>query len=229
MATLSQGVSRWRRKLNDTVPDSTGSYLWTNEEFTEYYNTISDMLCTEIGLIYDTTTASICQVTVATDDTVLTVSDRIISIERAKLTSQTTLLGIVSSGWMDGNVSDWENEDSNTVKYLIKTGIGNNKVRLYPPSDQDDTLNLGVFRLQLADLDWSTDQATVLEIPTKYHNVLDNGICWMAYGKHDVDTEEGSKAKDYYALFRRDVDNIKWGQIKAGWYDRAVTPHLGAM
>lgn len=223
MATLGELVTRWRKILDD----DTEPYLWSNDELTNNVNFVINQLCFEIGLIEDSTTSSICEVTVTTPTAIYSVSDRITYISRAKLDSQTQPIPIRTVPWMDVNISDWENADADEPQYLLTEGIGTNKVRIYPPPDANDTLYLTVWRLPLADLDYTTDVNNSPEIHTKYHQYLDNGVYWQAYGKQDADTYDPEKAVYHLGLFDDDKESIKRADIKYRYRDEIVSPAKG--
>lgn len=208
--TLTQIIALCRSKLDDSVPDDDGNYLWSNDDLVGDLNELLTELCEEIpALIEDATTASICQIAVAIGSSTLTASPLISRITRAKLTSQTTPLALVNNRWMDANQSDWEAESNSTPTHLITEGVGNGKVRLYPPSDAVDTLNLTVYRMPTADLSWTTDQSTAPEIPARFHRRLVNGILSKAYLKNDTDTLDVKKANSFLGRWEDDKEYIK--------------------
>lgn len=220
MATLAALVSRWRSRLDDTAEP----YLFSNQELTDYGNTAINEVCREIPAIEDGTTAATCQIAVVVGSEILSLSDRVVWIRRAKLSSQTKPLTLVPQEFMDSAYNDWEDADNGSPQYLIIDGVGTNKVRLYPPSDAVDTLNLTVTRLPLADMVYATDSASSPEVPAKYHDMLENGVMAIAYLKQDADTYDAKKADFHYNLWKRDLEKWKRSTDKAKHGEYAVAP-----
>jgi hypothetical protein len=149
--TRSEIIDQVRSRLFDTEDP----LLWSDADLDEYLNNIVNHLCDECGLIEDATTPSICQISVVADTTTYDIDSRIIRIKRAKLASQTQPLNIIRvncASYMDARYNDWENADSGVPTLLLASGFGNNKVRLYPPRDTTDTLNMIVYRRPLVAL-----------------------------------------------------------------------------
>lgn len=207
MTTLAAAVERWRGKLEDA---NSSNYLWSNQELTDYFNYICTDVCHDIPLIYDTTTASICTVSLtALLGSTYSVSDRIVKITRAKISTQTSPLSVVTVGYMDANYSDWENATADEPQLLIDEGVGTNKIRIYPAPDASYTLSLGVYRNQLVDLVYATHSASEIELQSQYLQMLDNGIYWQAYGKQDVDTNDPAKEDKCKTMYLEDKERLK--------------------
>lgn len=226
MSNLSELISRWRNRVDDTISDD---YLWSNEEWTGYANRIVNTLCREVGLIEDATTAEICKISVAVGDGILVKDSRITSITRAKLDGQSYTLDIEDTEYMDRYKSNWENADNGTPSILIKEGQGRDKIRLWSPSDSIDTLSLSVFRLPLTQMVWNESNPPTPEIPAEYHDLLDNGVLWQAYSKQDVDTLNERKMKSHFQMWQTDMNEIKNAELKRNFRIRTVRPVPGAI
>lgn len=219
--TLAELVARWRLRLDD----NSSPYLWSNQELTDYMNVCINSLCREIPIIEDATTASICQVAVSIGSEILSISDRIVWLKRAKLDSDTRPLSFASVDYMDQNIDDWEDAAGADVQYLITDGVGTDKVRIYPPSLVTDTLRLSVVRLPLADMVYASDSASVPEIPSKYQDLLDNGVMYYAYLKQDTDTMDMKKADYHLGLWKKNLEEIKRSMVKYAHREHVVAPH----
>jgi hypothetical protein len=222
--TLAIMLARWREKLDD-VTGPAGSYGWEDSELTEYANRIIEELCRECWLILDTTTASIVTVPITASTPTLALSERIIHVKRAKLSSQMYPLFIHSVNHMDSNYLNWEDADAGTPSILIDEGLGDGVGHIYPPSDTSDTLNLHVYRLPITELNASTTTGTP-EIAEKWVRFIDNGVYREAYAKHDEDTESMNLHTKFASKFENDKDNIKREILQTFSKDETVAPHL---
>lgn len=227
MATLAELMTRWRDDLDDEVD---GPYLWSNERLTALCNRIVKILCDEADLIQDIITPSICEITTVVGQATYSVSDLITRIYRAKLSTQTKRLGIMDHiSDLDGRYSDWENAGNGDPMLLVEDGVGTNKILLYPPPDTVETLSLSVYRHPLVPLDWDTDQDNSPEIPEKYHDEIDDGVYWLAYKKHDADTEDKQKSADHHTAFLAGIERVKRGQVKERRRNRSAVPPRGSL
>jgi hypothetical protein len=225
MSTLAQLVTRWRARLGDSAEP----YLWSDEELTSHFNAAVNLLCHEVPVIVDNSTASVCVIPVVSGTAEYDLSDRVVFIKRAKISTRTTPLDIVSVEDMDGAVSDWENVAADIPTTLIKEGVTTGHVRLHPKPSANATLTLTVSRLPLTDLVYATNSATVPEIPDKYLHLLDNGVCYFAYAKDDTDTANSLKADRMYKLFMMDIERLKRSVDKSKHVNRVIVPSKAFM
>lgn len=225
--TLAILLARWRKKLDDTVGPA-GSYGWEDDELTEYANRVIEELCRECWIILDTTTSAIVTVPVTESTPTLSLSERIVHIKRAKLTSQYLPLAIRSVNHMDGNHVNWEGSDDGTPTTLIDEGLGDTIARIYPPPDADDTLNLHVYRLPITELDSDSTSGTP-DISEKWVRYIDNGVYRDAYSKHDEDTESMTLSREFSKRFEKDKEDIKLETIQTFGKDDIVVTNLAFM
>ena len=221
--TLADIISGIRLLLDDTETP----YLWSNDELTSYLNKTINELCYDMPLIEDGTTSAVCNYSLSTGDSLITLDSRVLIIKKAKLTSQSDPLELRTAQYMDANYSDWLNADNDEPTTLVTEGVGTGKVRLYPPTDSTDNLWLTVYRKQIVDLDYDTDSATQPEIPVIIHDRLDNGILYRAYSKQDADTYDAKKVRDHRALWLEDKEMIRRGVLKSTLRPEIVGPHPG--
>ncbi len=225
--TLNEIITRARRLLDDEETD----YLWPNGELTDYANDVIDGLCEECLLIEDSTTAEVCEIAVTTPTAIYTTHSSIVKITRAKLDNEDNPLTIKRTGaiaYMDANHTDWENEAINTPKYLLTTGNGDDKVRLWYPPKADDTLKLTVYRRPITKLNIAS-MSGVPEIQERYHRRIFNGILAEAYSKQDTDTLDLKKAEQHRMLWLQDIEAIKLYKLRENSAPTMVTPLMGAM
>ena len=221
--TLANIIARVRDKLDDAVEP----YLWSNQTLTDYLNEVLNELCRDIPIIEDATNTMVCRYPLLIGDSVVTLYPRITVVKKGRLEGQSTLLDIKTAWWMDAVYPGWENAAAGLPTILVTEGVGTGKVRLYPPTSTDAVLWLTVYRLQLVDLFWGTDQEYQPEIPAAYHDKLFNGILWKAYAKQDVDTLDAKKVDRHERMWLRDKEEIRRASLKTRLRPEVVTPLAG--
>lgn len=227
MSTLLQIVTKVRGDLDDTTGDE-DSYGWSSVELTNALNESVNEMCRKLRLIEDADTAAICTHALLANGHTLTLSPRITGIERVELNSTGAVLPVVEHvREMDVRFPGWKTADASVPQYLIKSGLGTGKARVYPATLLADTINLTVHRLPLVDLDWATDQADEPEIPSTYHDLLYPGILYRAYDKRDVDTYDPQKSAENLTKWLASIEELKSAERyrQATW--KVVTPHAG--
>lgn len=220
MATLGEMITRWRRQLDD----GSTPYGWDPEELVEYANRVVEDFARECWLIEDAS-SSITTLTTAADQPSYSISEKILRIDRAKISSQNHPLVTATRQEFDARWLGWETAESATPRYLIFQGVGEGTVRLMPTPDDIYTINMVVYRLPLTDLSASTLDG-VPEIPSRYHRLLDDGVYALAYGKHDEDTEVQKLALRYKKDHERNMENVRRREIQRNHMDEMAQPNL---
>ena len=198
---LSTITSNVRTRLDDTV----ATYLWADAELELFANEAYEQAVVRMGGILDSDTASICTIAVTATDGTYTLDDKILHVERAKLTSQDSPLKETGVYELDRYNADWES--SSEAPHSYTEDLNRHEIRLYPIPTANDTLNLTVRRRPLTLMALSTD--TPSDIPTHMHPGLLHWIMYLAYLKQDADTESGR------AVMFRDLFTQYFGPIKS--------------
>lgn len=208
--TLAQWISRWRARLDDTLEP----YLWSNDELTEYVDTLQKQLVAEMPILEDREDATICNISLVQGDGSIDLSmQRILRIEKAWIDGEVSPLTIVSSAYMDAYYGDWQGVDTtvaqNTPTVLVTQGMGTGKAWLYPPlASATGTLKMLVYRLPLLDLGYGDHSSEYLEID-KYAHLLIHGILQQAYLKQGADTYDPKRSDRHGILWRADEEKIR--------------------
>lgn len=231
MSTLTQLLSRWRNFLNDNV----APYSWSDIELTEYANRAIEEICTECFVIEDRTTVDdgtnpVARITLVQDQTYYDLSDKVVAVQKAKVSTESAPMAIKDLEWMEDNMGDWESQDAGTPRIFIPHGAGTGKVAVYPKPDSDNAgsyVNMVVNRLQITELDASSPSGSP-EIPQKFQRYIDNGVYMYAYRKHDEDTENGL-ARAHQMYFDQDKEKIKFELIREKSIHRTPTINLAFM
>lgn len=207
--TLGQLVGFWRDRLDDKVgPD----YLWSNEEFTEYVDSIQKQLCTELLLLLDRHGAEVCQYQLVQGNGLIDISPRLLHIVRAVVDGSTQFLELAHASDMDnGYPIGWDTAATAQAepKTLVIRDMGLNKVYLYPPMlAATGLLKLVAYRLPLVDLVWATHSTLPLEID-RYSHLLMHAVMQQAYLKQDAETYDPDKAEQHGVLWEKDKEKIR--------------------
>ncbi len=206
--------------------------LWPKAEMNRYINRVYKKIARETRCIRDTETPAVCHISVAPRDwSTLTAADgmdyiwvndpnswlyhktvsanlfamhpAILRIEECKWTYKQWKLTKVSVGKWQNNPW-WEQVVGMPTEYA--TDLTNNKIAINFRAEDTDILRLQVRRMPLTDLSQDTD---IPEFRINYHEYMLNGILWQMYSKQDAEAVDKAKADDYYALFMKDIDEIK--------------------
>ena len=210
--------------------------LWSTKEMNRYINRVYRYIAKETRCIRDSVTASVCQIpSTPIDYTTLTPGTQdyiwandpnswlyqrdvtpyiymlhhaILDIDEVKWTSRQWKLTKVSVKKWQTNPW-WEQVIGMPTEFA--TDLTNNTLVLNFRSESADTLRLVVKRLPLVDLALDTDEP---EYRSNYHDLMINGVLWQMYSKQDTQTIDLKKAADYYAEYKRDIDEIKQQEAK---------------
>lgn len=137
---------------------------------------------------------------VLADKATYDVSDKIIFIERAKLTLEPTVLVKLTKNEIDYNAKAWE-AVKETPKYYYQEG---RKLTLYPIPKANDTLVLDGFRYHCCDM----------ETPAQWHRDLAYWCLYRIHSLPDVDTYNIKKAEYFLDMFKK-----AFGHKREAWFD----------
>lgn len=193
-----------RFRLN--VVDTERPYLWTDDEVYSYLDDAQKMFYRLTRGI-----AGVMYVPFTAGDTFVPISDRILKIRRAALTSDGRPLRLANfeqleteprhaydydygpgSGFRDSGWSPLQLDATPGIVTAVVLGMVENQLRLVRVPDTDGELELVVEREPLEDI---TESSTEFEVPAKHHLHL---LLWaehLAYMKQDSETVDKAKAE----------------------------------
>lgn len=209
--TLSDLIEQARIRADDTVSTA---YLWTDAEWKRYANEAEREACRRARLIVDSTTVSVCRVTLAAGTKTYSLDPRVIFIRRAKLSGVAVPLRRVSYRDLDRSVPGWEDETGEPMAHVPDMDTG--KFRPYPAPTAAGTVTLTVVRLPLCDMVQDEDEP---EINDRYHESLIHWMLYRAYSKQDAETKDAQKAAENLALFEQEFGK-KSSAIDEEWIER---------
>lgn len=218
---LGQLIAEARSQLDD--PESPGAgddsdSLWTNAELKSYANRAVEEACIRAGLIVDSETASVCQISVVDATALYAISDRILSIQQMKLSGVSRVLTQTGYKYLNDKYSDWEVKTGEPSHYILDAH--NRKLLFFRIPEQAYTATMTVNRLPLTDMVADGD---LPEIPVQFHFDLLYWIKSLAYQKHDAETRQPALSKDADNDFTNIFGarpNANWAQHKRNGYSR---------
>lgn len=109
---------------------------------------------------------------------------------------------------MDTRIPGWRAHDSG-VPYLYLLDHNTGYFTVYPKPDKSYVVKLSVYRYPLSDMTTTTMSGQTPEISSRYHNIVIDGICSLAYLKSGENTYFPQKANTHLALFKKATSDIK--------------------
>lgn len=186
-------LARFRLDADDVA----APYLWSDAEVYSYMDEAQKMFCRLQGGIADASSA-LTTLAVTAGSTWVSISPKILKlrfVQRADA-REVTILNFedVQSG-RAGVRFDMATGPLSTVV----VGMEKDKIRCVPIPVANDTLQLTIYRLPLADI---TAAAQALEIDELHHTAL---LLWMkhlAHSKQDAETYDRGRATQFEEQFR---------------------------
>jgi hypothetical protein len=208
-----------RYRLNDYEK----IHAWLDVELNLYANEAEKIICRDGKVLEDSTTDSICNIDVEEDTLDYELDETIIYVTNAKLTDSDLSLTKKTKMEMDRMYPGWRDADSaEPSTYILDYRHG--YITLYPPPDDDYTLNLSVIRYPQDDMALDTDEP---EIPVQFHHAIIDGICYQAYLKWGDRTYDAQKSDIHLKLFRKAISDMKIHSNMYQGTDATMGPHGG--
>lgn len=185
---LSELELIFREAVNDVVVP----YTCSSVTFRMYLNAAEREACRRTRLIFDKTTAEICEIAVSTGDQVFDLPVNILEITKAYLTDPSNahiMLLNTDKIELDRILPGWRTTSKTPERYMVEE----NTIELDSVADADYTLKLEVFRLPLTSISLSTDSP---EITLAHHEHL---LDWCI--KKYYDSKDPAIAVFYEGLF----------------------------
>ena len=185
----------WRREVDDVAQP----FLWSDDEAREYLDDAQIEAARRGRLLIDSTTTAICQITLAAGTAAYALDPRVVRINRAKITGETTPLRFCMMRDLDRTAPGWE--DWSETPRIIVPDYETNKVRLVGTPDAIGTLDMTVVRLPLLTLN---DDEDSIELRAEHQRNLRHWMSYRAFSKRDSETYNDQKATECLALFERE-------------------------
>ena len=203
------------------VGDIEAPFFWSGPEIYSYMDTAQKLFCRLQGGIADSS-SSTAQIAVVAGQKFAVLSPLVLKIRRVSRLSdghEVDVLNVENVGTVGAGIDDYglhmglRLDDLQGSVRAIVTGMEEGKVRLIQVPEVDDTLELTVYRLPLADI---TGSSQALEIAAVHHRYLLYGMKQFAYLKEDPETfdraasdRNGQMFADYCAQSRADRERLE--------------------
>lgn len=198
--------------VRNELDDATQPYLWTDQEFIEYFADAENEAARRARLLIDSSTTAICNIAVLANTAEYTLDSRVLFIRRATLDGEK--IHRASYRDLDEYVSKWQAE-TGVVSHFI-TDLNTNKIRLFPTPTVTGTINMTVVRLPLAEMNAIDD---VVEIKAHYQRSLRFWAMYRAYMKQDTETFNKVRADTALDLFEAEFGK-KSSAMDEEWIER---------
>lgn len=182
----------FRVEMNDTAKP----YLWSDEEVIGYIDDAQKMFCRKTDGIPDDETTEVCVLEVVPGTDRLDLHPSIRRVRSATRRSNGRPVEVLNPEntaergyFFDGRPGP--------VRALV-IGGSNHRARVWPLSDETETLDLAVYRLPLTTID---DTDIPLEVDSEHHPHLLMWCKHRAYSKQDTETVDRVKAAEFEAKF----------------------------
>ena len=179
-----------RLKLDDSVPDSAGNYLWSALELLFALQAALDELTTSGLLIKDRSTASICSISIVRGTAEYNLSPRIIMINDPIVltTLARPIYPVTESHLYDFYGDSWATQTGNPTHYVAD--LERRKIRFFPIPIANDTVTMDVYRTSVVRFTEANITTVTPEVAEEWHYGLISGMLSNAYDKNDVETRE---------------------------------------
>lgn len=206
--TLDELRQRARAEFLDDV---NAGYLWPDAELDGYLNDAVLEAAERAHLIYDSSTAAVCEVALTTAVAGYALHPSIIYLDEIYLDSTGERIFETTTGDLDGTYGRTWRRESGTVANLVRQGQAITVVRTPAVAD---ALRLRVIRRPL-DTERLVNPSDVPVIPDQYHFDLLYWLAYRAFSKPDPDGYDEQRAQTNLNLF-----TARFGPRKSAQFDQ---------
>lgn len=200
--------------------------LWSNDEIYDAIDEAQKAFAFDTRLLRDSRTTSVTQLTVTADSEWADVSDKVLEIKKAKLSSNGAKLSIIDYQKLENgflNIDDyfnftssanWESDTGTPIAIILN--LQHDAVRLYPIPESNDTIELTVVRLPTSEVNSATKNDD-LDFSDLWKNAMTFGALRELYMKQDSDEVAGvdsERVRTFDALYQREVEKAVRHRIR---------------
>lgn len=173
--------------VREEVGDTKRPYLVSDTMMAYYANRVETMAARQARLIVETQ-----EVPVSAGEPTVDIDPKIISIRRARISTNPMPLAYRKVRDMDERYPGWDTTVMQSIPGVLVTDYASNQARLYPTPQADATLYLTVTRGPAAEMAEDEDEP---EINARYHYGLIDGMKWLITSKEDSDLYDAKMSK----------------------------------
>lgn len=190
--TLQDLLDEARARTNDVA----APYFCSDARFTNFANEAQREACRRARLIVDSTTASVCQIAITSNNAIYPLDPSVLFVRRATVDGQSRPLVRVHHRDLDARGTEWMTETGDIDAWVV--GLDSRKLRLYRVPTANGVLRLTVQRLPLAKLVVPTD---LPEVDERYHERLVDWMLYRYYSTNDAELRDDKAAQNALAAF----------------------------
>lgn len=204
-------VEIFRNYVDDIDKGTSANLLWKDPEVLQYIDFAQKEAARRAKLIEDNTTSSVCSITLSPNQSLYSIHSSILRMSEAVLSSTGAKLSPTNHRDLDFVTPTWRTTagSGNVAQYVMDWGA--RKIRFYETPLVVDSVQLSVVRLPLNEVNDKNDD---LELSDDWCYKLLPGMCWMAYGKKDTQTEDPNLRRRYEEEFIRNFGHPISAQIE---------------
>jgi hypothetical protein len=178
------------------VSDAVAPYLWSDVECYRFMDSAQKMFCRLTDGIEDSL-SKVTQLSIVAGTDWYKLSPLVLKLRTAVRADNGRRMTVIEAENLERAGIRFDMVPG--VPRTLVSGLGQNMLRVHPMPSEDAALALTVFRLPLLPID---DAGQEFEINEMHHEAL---LLWMkhrAYSKHDAETFDKGRAKDYEDAFQ---------------------------
>lgn len=198
----------------DFLDDAVAPFLWSDTLLERYLNLAEAEACRRASLLLDDTTAEdseatplpLCSLTVVADTSSYVISKKILRILTCVPASTSRPIEKKTEDWLDEFYTTWRSAEGDPVYFLEKKG----RITLVPQPVSDDTIQLSIVRLPLADMTVGTKSVTQI---TRVGAVATVNLPDHGYSTGNTITHAGADQAEYdltEVITKIDNDNYSY-------------------
>jgi hypothetical protein len=208
---------------SDYLDDGLNGVLWDEAFMFRAINEAQLQACNRSNLIYDDTTASVCEIALIDGQASYAIDQAITFIEQVNFEGNRCIHK--SKAEIEASYPQWRTLSGmtgKTVNYVVRS----RSIRFSPIPDVSDIgkkVYLEVFRLPLTKLTLASESP---EIPTEFHRPL---IYWMlheAYKKQDADAYNQERSDYFLNRFAEVFGDYIPAQVRINQLEQPVSMNL---
>lgn len=195
------------------VRDEATPYLWSDAEIYSYIDDAQKMFCRLQGGIADASSA-VTQLSVTAGDVFVPISPLILKLREARRSADGYDLEVLNFEDMQsrrsvddyGYRSGYRIDSTVGIIKAIVVGMETNKIRLVRIPQEDQSIDLIVYRMPLVSI---TAEGQTLEIDEHHHRHLLHWMKHLAHQKQDAETYDRGRSDMFRAEFLAYCDQAK--------------------
>lgn len=220
--TLKDLLRRFRALADDTVE----TYLWQDEDITDWLNDAQDQACVRGRLLVAEGDPALCQIALQPGQATYLLHRalyEIISLRIVAATGESRSLALKTREWLDAELRDWR-DYPRPACFAIQTDTG---LRVVGAIEASDVLHLEAYRLPISPMLHGSDEP---ELHLAHHEHLIHWALQKAYSVPDSEKFDPTRKDQAEAAFTQyfgplpDADMRRQTRSDAVHHNKVILP-----